>query len=107
MFRPPSVTNVACVVALPLASAARSSGTRAVKSDETMSAPLSPYLRPSPVTFPVICSSGRLPVTVASTFAIPASGWFTTLPMRSRLGLSAWIVRFDCPLSVSASVPLA
>ena len=34
-------------------------------------------------------------------------GWSISLPISSRLGESAWTFRFDCPVSFSASVPLA
>ena len=100
MFWPDTVTNVAWVFAVTSASATVSSGTFAVKSDDSVSAPLSPYLTPLPVRVPVACSSRLLPVTVASIFAMPASGWLTSLPTCSRLGVSAWTFRFDCPVVV-------
>ena len=43
----------------------------AVKSLDIASAPLSPYLTPLPSSVPVACSSRPLPVTVASTLAMP------------------------------------
>ena len=71
MFWPATVTNVACVVGRPrCASATSSSGTLAVKSLDTDSAPLLAVLDAvAGRRCPTACSSRRLPVTVASTFA--------------------------------------
>jgi hypothetical protein len=89
MFWPPTVMKLAWVVATTCAFSAVSSGTLAVKSLETVSAPLSWYLTPLPVTFPAACSSRRLPVTVASTLPMPVIGWLNSLPISSSRGESA------------------
>ena len=95
MFWPATVTNVASVFASTAARSNESSGTRASNVVVSDSAPLSWYVTPEPTSVPLACSSDRLPVMVASTFAIPARGAPTILPISSRLGESACSVRLD------------
>jgi hypothetical protein len=89
MFCPAIVTNVPCVVADTLAFWRARSGTFAVKSLESESASLLPYLTSPPVILPTAFSSPLFPVTVRSIWLMPPIGWPTSLPTCSSLGLSA------------------
>ena len=89
MFWPATVTNVALVSASTDARSKARSGTFTENVESALRAPFSSYFRLSALSDPWAWSSVRLPVTVASTLAMPDTGTSNSLAISSSRGESA------------------